>query len=97
MSHTIAIDLCGLPKIDFCCNYFEVLHLYKLPASAYFIRYIVRGGTFDLAVEVTQMYILYVYGMATDPMPYISKCFYVNFFKRHLGSPYVVCLCMRFF
>ena len=34
----IAIDLCGLPKItDFCCNYFEVLHLYKLPASAYFI------------------------------------------------------------
>ena len=33
-----AIDLCGLPKIiDFCCNCFEVLHLYKLPASAYFI------------------------------------------------------------
>ena len=57
MSHTIAIDLCGLPKIDFCCNYFEVLHLYKLPASAYFIRYIVRGGTFDLAVEVTQVHV----------------------------------------
>ena len=26
------------------------LHLYKLPASAYFIRYKVRGGAFDLAV-----------------------------------------------
>ena len=53
MSRAIAIDLCGLPKItDFCCNYFEVLHL---PASAYFIRYKVRGGAFDLAVEVTQM------------------------------------------
>ena len=51
----------GLPKIDFCCNYFEVLHLYKLPASAYFIRYKVRGGAFDLAVEVTQVYILYTY------------------------------------
>ena len=35
-------------------NYFEVLHLYKLPASAYFIRYKVHGGTFDLAIEVTQ-------------------------------------------
>ena len=65
MSPAIAIDLCGLPKrTDFCCNYvdllahiFEVLHLYKLPASAYFIRYKVRGGAFDLAVEVTQMYI----------------------------------------
>ena len=35
MSPTIAIDLRGLPKItDICCNYFEVLHLYKLPASA---------------------------------------------------------------
>ena len=38
-------------------HYFEVLHLYKLPASAYFIRYKVRGGAFDLAVEVTQIYI----------------------------------------
>ena len=58
MSHAIAIDLCGLPKItDFCCNYFEVLHLYKLPASAYFIRYKVHGGAFDLAVEVTQIII----------------------------------------
>ena len=57
MSHAIAIDLCGLPKIDFCCNYFEVLHLYKLPASAYFIRYKVRGGGFDLAVEVTQVHV----------------------------------------
>ena len=49
----IAIDLCGLPKIDFCCNYFEVLHLYKLItllASAYFIGYKVLGGAFDLAV-----------------------------------------------
>ena len=36
-------------------NYFEVLHLYKLPASAYFIRYKVRGSAFDLAVEVTQV------------------------------------------
>ena len=46
MSRAIAIDLCGLPKItDFCCNYFEVLHLYKVPASAYFK---VRGGAFDL-------------------------------------------------
>ena len=54
MSRAIAIDLCGLPKIDFCCNYFE---LYKLPASAYFIRYKVRGGAFDLAVEVTQIYL----------------------------------------
>ena len=55
MSLAIAIDLCGLPKItDFCCNFFEVLHLYKLP---YFIQYKVRGGAFDLAVEVTQMYI----------------------------------------
>ena len=43
-------------KLIFCCNYFEVLHLYKLPASAYFIQYKVRGGTFDLAVEVTQVY-----------------------------------------
>ena len=52
MPRAIAIDLCGLPKIpDFCCNYFEVLHQYKLPASAY---YKVRGGAFDLAVEVTQ-------------------------------------------
>ena len=60
MSRAIAIDLCGLPKItDFCCNYFEVLHLYKLPASAYFIRYKVRGGAFDLAVEVTQIYNIY--------------------------------------
>ena len=58
MSRAIAIDLCGLPKItDFCCKYFEVLHLYKLPASAYFIRYKVRGGAFDLAVEETQIYI----------------------------------------
>ena len=57
MSRAIAIDLCGLPKIDFCCNYLEVLHLYKLPASAYFIRYKVRGGAFDLPVEVTQTYI----------------------------------------
>ena len=57
MSRAIAIDLCGLPKItDFCCNYFEVLHLYKLPASRYFIRYKVRGGAFDLAVELTQVY-----------------------------------------
>ena len=49
VSRAIAIDLCGLPKItDFCCNYFEVLHLYKLPASAYFIRYKVCGGAFDL-------------------------------------------------
>ena len=54
VSRAIAIDLCGLPKIDFCCNYFEVLHLYKLPASAYFYRYKVRGGAFDLAGEVTQ-------------------------------------------
>ena len=47
----VTIDLCGLPKItDFCCNYFEVLH------CAYFIRYKVRGGPFDLAVEVTQSY-----------------------------------------
>ena len=30
MSRAIAIDLCGLAKItDFCCNYFEVLHLYN--------------------------------------------------------------------
>ena len=43
-----AIDLCSLPKItDFCCNYFEVLHLYKVSVSAYFIRYKVRGGAFD--------------------------------------------------
>ena len=42
---------------DFCCNYFEVLHLYKLPANAYFIRYKVRGGAFDLVVEVTQIHI----------------------------------------
>ena len=54
MSRAIAIDLCGLPKIDFCCNCFEVLHLHKLPASAYFK---VRGGAFDLAVEVTQVHI----------------------------------------
>ena len=52
-------DLCGLPKIDFCCNYFEVLHLCKLPASAYFIQYRVRGGAFDLAAEVTQVRINY--------------------------------------
>ena len=59
MSPTIATDLCGLPKIDFCCNYIEVLHLYKLPASAYYIRYKVRGGAFDLAVEVTQIHYTY--------------------------------------
>ena len=40
-------------KLIVCCNYFEVLHLYKLPASTYFIQYKVRGGAFDLAVEVT--------------------------------------------
>ena len=45
----IAIDLCGLP--DFCCNYFEVLHLYKLPASMYFIGYKVRGA-FDTSVYI---------------------------------------------
>ena len=57
MSPAIATDLCGFPKItDFCCNYFEVLHLYKLPAGVYFIRYKVLGGAFDLAVEVTQVY-----------------------------------------
>ena len=39
-------------KLIFCCNYFEVLHLYKQPDSAYFIRYKVRGGAFDLAVEM---------------------------------------------
>ena len=58
MSRDIAIDLCGLPKItDFCCNYFEVLHLYKLPASAYFKVRGVRGGAFDLAVAVTQAHL----------------------------------------
>ena len=46
-------------KLIFCCNYFEVLHLYELPASTYFIQYKVRGGTFDLVVEVTQVRINY--------------------------------------
>ena len=56
MSRAIAIDLCGLPKItDFCCNYFEVWHLYKLPASAYFK---VRGGAFDLAVVITPLQVI---------------------------------------
>ena len=45
-------------KLIVCCNYFEILHLYKLPASAYFIQYKVRGGAFDLAVEVTSCKIL---------------------------------------
>ena len=47
-------------KLIFCCNYFEVLHLYKLPASAYFK---VCGGAFDLAVEVTQIHL----GSTFDP------------------------------
>ena len=61
MLRAIAIDLCGLPKIYYCRNYFEVLHMYKLPASAYFIRYKVRGGAFDLAVEVTQVHVHNIY------------------------------------
>ena len=52
LCHALLLLTCV--KIDFC---FEVLHLYKLPASAYFIRYKVRDGAFDLAVEVTQIYI----------------------------------------
>ena len=36
MSRAIAIDLCGLPKID-------VITLRLQPASAYFIRYKVRA------------------------------------------------------
>ena len=63
MSRAIAIDL---PKIVFCCNYFEVLHLYKLPASAYFIRYKMRGGTFVLAVDVTQIEIWCTLAIARD-------------------------------
>ena len=69
MSRAIAIVLCGLPKItDFCCNYFEVWHLYKLPASAYFK---VRGSAFDLAVEVTQILLI-------TPLQVITTCMYIH-------------------
>ena len=58
-----AIDLCGFPKIDFCCNYFEVLHLCGLPKIDFCCNYfevlhlykLPLGRAFDLVVEVTQV------------------------------------------
>ena len=50
MSPALGIDLCALPKITVrfctCINCLLACTLYK-----------VRGGTFDLAVEVTQVHI----------------------------------------
>ena len=54
LCHALAIDLCGLPKIDFLLLRFCTC-INSLLYSAYFIRYKVRGGAFDLAVEVTQL------------------------------------------